>query len=139
MPFLQPKRLAGRPGGEIRQQLGKAVAVGDGQHGDVQRRFLPDGLQQTSVLGKQRLCLGQHPFSRRGEADLPARPVKQADAQFRFQMPDILGSGGLGNIQPVCAGGKALFLGNGGKSFQTANIHGKPSYSSLEYVTRKRN
>ena len=72
------------------------------------------------------LGLHQEHLSRRGQRHRPGAPVEEGTAQGGFQLADLLGDGGLGDVELLRRLGEAAGLGGGDKVFQLVLVHKEP-------------
>ena len=89
--------------------------IGDPQHADVQRTRLEQGVLLHQLGELLRLThdppgVDQELLPGVAEADRPGVANEQGDAQLLFQIDDLLGEGGLGEVEVFGGGGDAARL-----------------------------
>jgi hypothetical protein len=90
------------------------------------------GMASSDCLRMETAC-GKKPLARFGQLDAPARPVKQAGANFVFELGCLMAQGGLCNKDPVGRFGERAALGNGNEIPQLTKFHGVVCWQEMDF------
>src|SRR2546427_8905934 len=96
------------------------------------------GARDSSDRAVERVAgLGQERLAGAGESDSAGESLEQRDPQLGLEIMDLLGEGGLGDVETPGGPGESEFLGDGDEIAQVAQLHLAPlvNFDLLYYTT----